>query len=161
MLYAKFGSNLPSCSGEDFLLFWIEIYFFAIFSAWRRAWPCNIFKIILHFRYYLSLVKAMALHLNKLESPPPKDALCQVWLKLAQWFLRRSWTCEQFTDKQTDGQTTDIRRSEKLSWAFSLGELKWRCFSEISRIECFSSNRYISYSCTHKIPHFKFFTNSF
>ena len=24
----------------------------------------------------------MALHLSKLESPPPKDALCQVWLKL-------------------------------------------------------------------------------
>jgi hypothetical protein len=29
------------------------------------------------------------LHLNKLESPPPKDDLCQVWLKLAQWFWRR------------------------------------------------------------------------
>ena len=31
----------------------------------------------------------MALHLNKLESPSPKDALCQVRLKLAQWFRRR------------------------------------------------------------------------
>ena len=30
-----------------------------------------------------------ALHLNKLETPLPKDALCQVWLKLAQWFWRR------------------------------------------------------------------------
>jgi hypothetical protein len=27
--------------------------------------------------------------LNKLESPPPKDDLCQVWLNLAQWFWRR------------------------------------------------------------------------
>ena len=27
--------------------------------------------------------------LNKLESPSPKDALCQVWLILAQWFWRR------------------------------------------------------------------------
>jgi hypothetical protein len=27
--------------------------------------------------------------LNKLESPPPKDDLCQVWLKLAQWFWSR------------------------------------------------------------------------
>ena len=27
--------------------------------------------------------------MNKLESPSPKDALCQVWLKLAQWFWRR------------------------------------------------------------------------
>ena len=31
----------------------------------------------------------MVLHFNKLESPSPKDALCQVWLKLAQWFWRR------------------------------------------------------------------------
>ena len=28
-------------------------------------------------------------HLNKLDSPSPKDALCQVWLKLAQLFWRR------------------------------------------------------------------------
>ena len=28
----------------------------------------------------------MVLLMNKLESPSPKDALCQIWLKLAQWF---------------------------------------------------------------------------
>ena len=28
----------------------------------------------------------MVLHLNKLESASPKDALCQVWLKLAKQF---------------------------------------------------------------------------
>ena len=39
---------------------------------------------------YLPLEKGGALHLNKTESPSPKDALCQVLLKLAQWFLRRS-----------------------------------------------------------------------
>ena len=34
----------------------------------------------------------MVLHLIKFESPSPKDALCQVWLKLAQWFwIRRSY----------------------------------------------------------------------
>ena len=42
------------------------------------------------FHYYLPLEKAMVLYLNKLESPSPKDFLCQVWLKLAQWFLRGS-----------------------------------------------------------------------
>ena len=31
----------------------------------------------------------MVLRLNKLQSPSPKDALCQVWLKLAKWFWRR------------------------------------------------------------------------
>ena len=30
--------------------------------------------------------KGGTLHLNKLELPSPKDALCQVWLKLPQWF---------------------------------------------------------------------------
>ena len=46
----------------------------------------NVFSL---FRNYLSLKKDGTLHLNKLESPSPKDALCQVWLKLAQWFWRR------------------------------------------------------------------------
>ena len=117
------------------------------------------------------------LHLKKLESPSPKDALCQVWLKLAQWFWRTEFfnfvnifslfpnylplkkggalqlkklnplhpgiLCAKFgrnwpsgfgeegenvkslqTDRQTDRQTTDDRWSEKLTWAFSSGELK-------------------------------------
>ena len=69
MLCAKFGWNWLSGSGEeDFFNF------------------VNVFSL---FRYYLPLEKGGALHLNKLESPLPKDALCQVWLKLAQWFWRR------------------------------------------------------------------------
>ena len=36
----------------------------------------------------LPLEKGMALHLNKFESSSPMDALCQDWLKLAQWFSR-------------------------------------------------------------------------
>ena len=31
----------------------------------------------------------MVIHLNKLKSPLPKDALYQVWLKLTQWFWRK------------------------------------------------------------------------
>ena len=38
---------------------------------------------------YLPLKKSRVLYLNKLESPSHKDGLCQVWLKLGQWFLRR------------------------------------------------------------------------
>ena len=37
----------------------------------------NLFSL---FGNYLPLEKGGALHLNKLESPSPKDALCQVWL---------------------------------------------------------------------------------
>ena len=57
-------------------------------GSWRRRFLnfVNVFSI---FRNYLPLEKGGALHLNKLESPSPKDALCQVWLKLAQWFWRR------------------------------------------------------------------------
>ena len=36
----------------------------------------------------LLLEKGMALHLHQHKSLSPKDALCQVWLKLAQWFWR-------------------------------------------------------------------------
>ena len=40
----------------------------------------NVFS---QFRNYLPLEKGVAPHLYKLESPSPKDALCQDWLKLA------------------------------------------------------------------------------
>jgi hypothetical protein len=35
------------------------------------------------------LEKGVPFHLKKLESPTLKDDLCQVWLKLTQWFWRR------------------------------------------------------------------------
>ena len=85
LLCAKFGWNWPSGSGdEDFKI-----------SSMYFRYLCN----------YVPFEKGGALHLNKLESPSPKDALCQVWLKLAQWFWRRIWKCEKFTDKRTDGRT--------------------------------------------------------
>jgi hypothetical protein len=49
----------------------------------------RIVSLFLLFRYHLPLEKGYPLHLNKLESPAPKDDLYQVWLKLAQWFWRR------------------------------------------------------------------------
>ena len=41
------------------------------------------------FRNFLPLEKDGAPHLNKLESPSLKDAMLQVWLKLAQRFWSR------------------------------------------------------------------------
>ena len=55
---------------------------------WRRRF-LNFVNVFSLFRNYLPLGKGGALLFNKLESPSPKDALCQVWLKLAQWFWRR------------------------------------------------------------------------
>ena len=93
--------------------------------VWRRRF-FNFVNVFSLFRNYLPFEKGGALHLIKIESPSPKDALCQVWLKLAHWFWRRRWKCEKFTDRQTDRQTTDDRWSEKLTWAFSSGELKMK-----------------------------------
>ena len=88
---------------------------------WRRRF-FNFVNVFSLFRNYLPLEKGGALHLNKLESPLPKDALCQVWLKLAQRFWRRRWKCEKFTTTTT---TTDngqilIRKAHlslRLRWA--------------------------------------------
>ena len=49
----------------------------------------NFFNEFSLFRNYLPLKKGGTLHLNNTESPSPKIALCQVWLKLAEWFWRR------------------------------------------------------------------------
>ena len=48
----------------------------------------NFFNVLL-FHSNLPLEKRMTLHLNKLKFFSPKNALCQVWLKLDQWFWRR------------------------------------------------------------------------
>jgi hypothetical protein len=48
------------------------------------------FSAFLLFCYYFPLENGYPLRLNKLGSPSPKDYLFQVWLKLAQWFWRRS-----------------------------------------------------------------------
>ena len=79
MLCVKFLRNWPSGSGgEDFL---------------------NVVNVFLLFHNYLPLEKGVNLHLNKLEFPLPKNALCQVWLKLAKWFWRRRRNCGKFTDR--------------------------------------------------------------
>ena len=53
-------------------------------AQWFWRWFFNFVNVFLLFLNYLFLEKGGALILNKLETPSPKDALCQVWLKLAQ-----------------------------------------------------------------------------
>jgi hypothetical protein len=62
----------------------ISVYFysFAIISPWRRCSPS----------------------FEQTWIPSPKDDLCQVCLKLAVWFWRRSQKCKS---RQTDGQEDD------------------------------------------------------
>ena len=69
----------------------------------------------------------MFFHLKKLESPSPKDALCQDWLKLAQWFWRR----ELFN------LVNVFSGDQKSSQAFSSGELKRDFYSEYQELNIF------------------------
>ena len=50
---------------------------------WRRRF-LKVLKVFLQFPNYLPFEKGVALHLYKLESPSPKNALCPVSLKLDQ-----------------------------------------------------------------------------
>ena len=98
MLYAKIGWNWSSGSTEEEFL--ISSMYFSYFII-------------------ISPLKIVAIHLNKLKSPSPKDAKFQVWLELALWFLRR-WKCENFTDDHSDdnGQQINLTEQKKLIASF-------------------------------------------
>jgi hypothetical protein len=48
------------------------------------------FSVFLLFCYYIPVERGYPIPLQTLESSPSKDDLCQVWLKLAQWFWRKN-----------------------------------------------------------------------
>jgi hypothetical protein len=79
----------------------VYFYTFAIASPWKRATPS----------------------FEQTWNPSPKDDLCQVWLKLAQWFWRsQKCKCLQTDEhmvRQTDGQhaITIAQLSFQLRWA--------------------------------------------
>ena len=103
----------------------------------------NVFSLFLNF---LLLEKGRALHLNKIESPSPKDDLCQVWLKLAKWFWRKRFLnlVNVFSNFRNylpleKGGALQLDKIESLSpedalcqvW-LKLGQWFWRRFSLIS-----------------------------
>ena len=59
-----------------------------ILALWFRRRFFFQFSLFFHY-IYLPLEKGVALHLNNLEFPSPKNALCHVSLKLDQWFWRK------------------------------------------------------------------------
>ena len=80
---------------------------------WIKFQPALIHDFGLIFILYTNRI-SISLYTEKgrdpsfeLESPSPKNALCQVWLKLAQWFWRRRWKCEKFTPTTTTTTTTE------------------------------------------------------
>ena len=86
---------------------------------WRRRF-LNFDNVFSLFRNYLPLKKDGVLHFNKLESSSLKDASCQIWLKLAKWFWRRRWKCENFTTLPTRTTTTTDNGQNLIRRAMSL-----------------------------------------
>jgi hypothetical protein len=81
---------------------------------WRRRF-LKIFIVFLLFCYYLPLEKGCPFCLYKLESPPPKDDLCKVWLN---WLSGSGEEVENVkVYRQTDGcrTTGDQKSSLELS----------------------------------------------
>ena len=90
---------------------------------WRRK-ILNFVKIFSFLSYYLPLKKGMVPHLKKLESRLSKNGFVSSFIKIVRWFWRRRRKCEKFmTTTTTKQRTTDKLWSEKLTWAFSTGEL--------------------------------------
>ena len=91
-MYIPFGEDVAihlnifnSASPKDAsCLVWLKLAWW----FWRKRF-LNFVNAFLLFCYHLPLEKGVALHLNKFNSPSPKDASCLVWLKLALWFWRR------------------------------------------------------------------------
>ena len=106
MLFAKFDWNWPSGSGEeDYLILSMCFRYFVIISPWKRAGPF------------------IWTNFNPLH---PKMLCAKFWSSGSgeEDENVKSLQTDGHTDGQTDRQTTDDRWSEKLTWAFSSGELK-------------------------------------
>ena len=82
----------------------------------------------MYFHYFLIISpwKCVAPSFNRSESPLPKDALCQVWLKLSHWFWRR----RRNVYDDNDNRKIAIK---KLTIAFCSGELKMITETSISK----------------------------
>jgi hypothetical protein len=77
---------------------------------WRRIFLK--FSVNFYSCYYLPLGKGLSfICTESSESSLPKDDLCQLWLKLALRFWRRSQKCKSLTDRCQ----TDDGQSEKLT----------------------------------------------
>jgi hypothetical protein len=88
-----FFNKLEFSSPKDNLY---QVWLVLACRFWRRRFLKN-FCVFLLFRDYLPLESDNPLPLKTLESSLSKDDLCQVWLKLAQWFWRKIFLiCTKF-----------------------------------------------------------------
>ena len=90
---------------------------------WKKRY-LNFVNVFLLFRNYLHLANGMSLHLNKLKSTIPKTFCAKFcWNSPSGYGVDENVKFLQ-TDERTGGKRTDDRQLEKLTWAFSSGEMK-------------------------------------
>ena len=98
----------------------------------RRKWFSYVVYV---FLLLFLLEKDVAFHFHKLKFLLPKDLLCHIWLKLAQWFWREEDDNVKSlqTDKWTDKGQQVIRRvhlSFQVRWAKNVYLETWKfCFT--------------------------------
>ena len=159
-LWAKFGWQLPSDSGEEDFFF----KFLTVFSLFRYHLPlekeqgplsdqtrisftqgCFVLSLVeigsvvlekifkfCRYIFILSLlsplIKERGPSFDRTDSPSSKNALCQFWLKLAQWFRRRRQKCEKFTTTRPTTTTTTTDNGQiVVRKACGSGELNISC----------------------------------
>jgi hypothetical protein len=78
----------------------------------------NLYKLksaLCHLLLLSPLGEGQSPSFDQFRTPSPKDDLCQIWLKLAQWFWRRS---RKYKSLQTNGRTdrqTDRQRAIRIA----------------------------------------------
>ena len=133
-----FAISLSSPLGKGYGPSWIPIiqgcFVLSLVEIDPVVLKKKIFKVH-QFIFTISLLsplwKGHGPSFEKLESPSWKDALCQVWLKYALWFLRRRLKCEKFTDRRMDNRQQVIRKAHL---NLSSGELKQKLISHIAHL---------------------------
>ena len=98
MYFLLFGNNFPFEKGvalhlnklKSSLPYDVLCQVWLKLAQWiRRRTFFSFVNVFLLFGNYLPLEKDGALYLYKHGTSSPKNAYCQVWLKLAMWFRRR------------------------------------------------------------------------
>jgi hypothetical protein len=91
-----FNFEFLSPKKDDLYKVWLKLTSW----FWRRKFLKKKLSVFLLFCYYLLLEKSIPFHLTNSNSLDPRMIICQVWLKLTQWFCRRS---RKYKTLQTDG----------------------------------------------------------
>ena len=77
----------------------------------------------------------VALHMNKLEYPSPKNTFCQGWLKLAQWFWKSKMFTVRWQSRTLEGNQLSVKVSLNMqkvleNWCDPLFEQTWMSFTK-------------------------------